>query len=528
MKVRVNNKKALIVILIISLLILAIGYAVFSETLTILGTANAKGTFDLEFQNAEIVKNIGADKEKTTAEISADKNTLTVNVADLAYPGAGVEFSVDIVNVGTMPAEVRAVTPNNITGSDKIKVMGLDGIKVGHPKIEVGDRCNIHFTVEWPVDVTEITGGESSISFGLQIEYTQSTGETEDQIPDYTVPEGITAVYGKTLASIQLPEGFKFQDPLDTPIENAGIYTFKVTYISEDGREVRDIEISIEIEKANPEYTVPKGITATNGQTLGDIQLPEGFKFQDPLETPVGNIGTNKFKVTYTPTDINNYNIVTDIEVSINVEYETLVSQITAEYYGKNINYTATVKGQKVSNWKVLYNDKSNIYLLLDEFLPNSLVPATAGLVTSEKYKVYSNTSRDVLLKGLKTESYWSEFANGVTGAKAQGAPKFDILIKSYNEKYNTSMNTDSMNIENRILDNTDTLYVTHSTGIYEGVTSYWLDAAYPNNSTHVWHINYNGYLNNLAYTHLYIGVRPMVSLPSSIRGIVGETIEIK
>ena len=178
MKVRVNNKKILILLLIILLLILAVGYAVFSETLTISGTANAKGTFDLEFQNAEVVKNVGADVEKTTVVISEDKNILTINAADLAYPGAGVEFSVDIVNVGTMPAAVQAVTPTNITGSDKIKVTGLDGIKVSHPKIEVGDRCNIHFTVEWPFDSGEILEDESSISFGLQIEYTQSTGET--------------------------------------------------------------------------------------------------------------------------------------------------------------------------------------------------------------------------------------------------------------------------------------------------------------------------------------------------------------
>ncbi len=55
--------------LIILLLILAVGYVVFSKTLTISGTANAKGTFDLEFQNAVIVKNIGADPETTTVGI---------------------------------------------------------------------------------------------------------------------------------------------------------------------------------------------------------------------------------------------------------------------------------------------------------------------------------------------------------------------------------------------------------------------------------------------------------------------------
>jgi len=180
MKRKANQKKLIITMLVVLLLALAIGYAAFSDILTISGTANAKGTFDLEFQNAEIVKNVGADIEKTTVVISEDKNTLTVNVADLSYPGSGVEFSVDIVNVGTIQAEVQAVTPTNITGSDKIKVTGLDVIKTDHPKIEAGDKCTIHFTVEWPVDVTEIPENESSISFGLQVEYVQSTGETFD------------------------------------------------------------------------------------------------------------------------------------------------------------------------------------------------------------------------------------------------------------------------------------------------------------------------------------------------------------
>ena len=177
MRKKADKKNLIISILIILLLVLSIGYAAFSDILTISGTANAKGTFDLEFQNAEIVKNVGADATKTTAVISEDKNTLTVNVADLSYPGSGVEFAVDIVNVGSIPAEIQAVTPTNITGSNKIKVTGLEVIKTDHPKIAAGDKCNIHFTVEWPIEAGEILENESSISFGLEIEYVQSTVE---------------------------------------------------------------------------------------------------------------------------------------------------------------------------------------------------------------------------------------------------------------------------------------------------------------------------------------------------------------
>jgi len=214
-----------------------------------------------------------------------------------------------------MPAEVQAVTPTNITGSDKIKVTGLEGIKVGHPKIEVGDRCNIHFTVEWPADSGEIPEAESSISFGLEIEYAQST---------------------------------------------------------------------VEFFEGNISHTD----TDKNGNTVN------GGETEEPT-------------------------------------YETLISQITPQDYGKAINYKATVKGEEVSNWKLLYKDENKVYIILDDFLPNNLVPTEAGLSTPGTHVVNSQRDRTTLLNGLKTESYWSEFANGVAGATATGTPEYEILFNT-------------------------------------------------------------------------------------------------
>ena len=52
--------------------------------------------------------------------------------------------------------------------------------------------------------------------------------------------------------------------------------------------------------KLVPEYEVPTGLIAKYGQTLADVKLPEGFTFEVPLNTLVGEIGINKFTVTYT------------------------------------------------------------------------------------------------------------------------------------------------------------------------------------------------------------------------------------
>lgn len=183
-----SNKKYLIILLIVFLLALAIGYAAFTDTLTISGTANANGTFDLEFQNATVDSAVGCDVDATTATISADKNTLNVVVKDLAYPGAGAQFSVDIVNVGNIPAKVLNVTPTNITGSDNIKISGLEAITTDHPTIDSNGVCHLTFTVEWDADSTaELTDDEKAgISFGLEIEYTQDTTDIFNGAPAHT------------------------------------------------------------------------------------------------------------------------------------------------------------------------------------------------------------------------------------------------------------------------------------------------------------------------------------------------------
>ena len=214
--------------------------------------------------------------------------------------------------------------------------------------------------------------------------------------------------------------------------------------------------------------------------------------------------------------------------------YETLISQITPEDYGKNINYKTTVKNnttnenQEVSNWKLLYKDNNFVYIILDDFLPNNLVPISTGLTISGTHVVNSRINRTALLYGLRTTSYWSEFANGYEGATAQGTPEFDIVMKSYNEKHKASVKTDSTITGSFTIDNTDTLYVPHNS-IYNGIVFYWLAAEYSSSSTnYVWSMDPNGKASGYSSIGSAGAVRPVVSLPSNIRGTVGETIEIK
>ena len=76
------------------------------------------------------------------------------------------------------------------------------------------------------------------------------------------------------------------------------------------------------IDKADPAYTVPEGLTATYGDKLSEVTLPDGWSWINPEDT-VGNVtaygSSNMHKARYTPADTDNYNVIENIDVSVKV-----------------------------------------------------------------------------------------------------------------------------------------------------------------------------------------------------------------
>ena len=101
---------------------------------------------------------------------------------------------------------------------------------------------------------------------------------------------------------------------------NVGTYTVTFTATDKSGNEAK-VTKEFKVLKAKPTYTIPTGIEARYIDTLADITLPEGFTFEDDLSTSVGPEGEKIFKVTFTPKDLQNYEIVTGIEIKIKVNY---------------------------------------------------------------------------------------------------------------------------------------------------------------------------------------------------------------
>ena len=93
---------------------------------------------------------------------------------------------------------------------------------------------------------------------------------------------------------------------------NAGDYSVWYKVVGDENHSDTDpVEVKITIAKATPAYTVPTDLTATYGNTLADVALPDGWTWDDAVTTSVGNVGENTFSATFTPSDTDNYNTVT-------------------------------------------------------------------------------------------------------------------------------------------------------------------------------------------------------------------------
>lgn len=171
------------------ILAVAVGYALFSETITVNGTATAKGSFDVEFTKIDEITKVGytdvestdadgsteAEKKAATdariASISADKNTLTVKVNKLDYPGAYVEIPVTITNKGTIPAKLKEITETGLTQENRAVKVTYTGIAASETAINQNEPQSMKIKVEWDKDVN--TSSEN-VEFKIQLNYEQA------------------------------------------------------------------------------------------------------------------------------------------------------------------------------------------------------------------------------------------------------------------------------------------------------------------------------------------------------------------
>lgn len=165
------KKNGMFIICIIGfLLTVTVGYAAFSDKIVINGTATAKGNFDLEFTTASVIKEVGSTN--TVATISEDKDSLSINVPMLEYPGAYSQISITVTNKGSIPAKLISVEENGLNANPNITISysGLNEIK----DIIINQNETHTFDVKVMWNANSITPAKN-VNFSLKLNYTQAT-----------------------------------------------------------------------------------------------------------------------------------------------------------------------------------------------------------------------------------------------------------------------------------------------------------------------------------------------------------------
>ena len=215
-----------------------------------------------------------------------------------------------------------------------------------------------------------------------------------------------------------------------------------------------------------------------------------------------------------------------------------------------------TLNGQTLSNWKVFYNDEENgkTYIILDDYLPNSAVNIS-GIQKYGTYNIYSNTSREHLIRALDTKANWqdiinngkingvdlsSDIKNDTENVWAMGSPTLEMWVDSWNTMYpedklytakktgmsdaigwgfyigaNENPTSYYVDLSSKQSYN-NLLYYPDRSG-YSNCLGYWLASPSAGHASYVMRVRYDGYVGNYYYDNDCYSARPLVCLPSNI-----------
>ena len=508
MKSKTSNKRAkLVAILLVLVMLISVGYAALETLLQISGTATLKKkTWNVHFANVQIKQgSVQATTEPEVPVNSTDTTSLTWAV-NMDTPGQYYEFNVDVVNGGTIDAMVRTATNEIVTSA-----------------LTNEQKAYLDYTIKYEngAEVEQYDALPKGETRTITVKLLFKQDVDPEDLPE-TNQTGITLSYNANYVQADSNVNTQKQTQMQ----------YAVTFKDDDGTTtLKTVQVN-------------KGGTASYGEENPTKAADSSYTYEfDCWVTEQG--GSTEATLTN----------ITEAK-TVYAKYTATAIPVVYPEIGSTVTYSTTLNGQTLNNWKVFYNDEANgyTYIILDDYLPNAAVPASAGLTNVNTYAVKTTTNRDDLINGLGTKSNWSSLLTGTLNGNAidysssqdanifaMGAPTLELWVNSWNTSYPS-----------------DTLYTNTKTGMsgeynygyyigtdYTGTTStyvslssktgysnrlyfphqsslsncygYWLASPSANHDGAVMHVYCDGRVDGSSYSSNAYAARPVVCLPSNI-----------
>ena len=186
-----NRKTVIVAFVVLAVMLMAVGFAALTDTLTIIGNAHidiaaAENNFDekIYFSDSAVVSSTGSGTTADTASHTADDATFTVN--KLAVKDQSSTFKFTIKNDSNVAADIT-VAATKLSGAENPSnsnpsIFGISYSYVvfdseGNEQVGDNDTIPSGGTMEITVVVTVVNPVTSNTSATFGIEYTATTVE---------------------------------------------------------------------------------------------------------------------------------------------------------------------------------------------------------------------------------------------------------------------------------------------------------------------------------------------------------------
>ena len=166
-----DNKGRNIIIgtLLAAILIMAVGYALLSQSLTINGTSNITSNWDVKITGISAGTPTGTAENVSPATFTGTSATFNVN---LVKPGDKMVYQITVSNEGTLNAKLTGMTVSPESEADTGIYYRVSGVEQNVTKLDASQTNTVTVEVGWVATDTS-TPTVKTVPLTVNLTYTQ-------------------------------------------------------------------------------------------------------------------------------------------------------------------------------------------------------------------------------------------------------------------------------------------------------------------------------------------------------------------